>query len=150
MHKSKRVEQMVAAFRGLELDARYLGYFDCFNRERFYEAHEVLEDLWLMDRAGPDGEFYKGLIQLAGAFVHLQKGRVEPCLALMRRAKTNLSRYPATHHQLDLTAVQRLIAEWERRLTQGAAGSPGSWAYPKLHLPPSAGRKQDGKGRRCS
>ena len=81
-HKSGKVAEMVAAFQGRDLDARYLGYFDCFNRELFYEAHDVLEDLWLLDRKGADGDYYKGLIQLAGAFVHLQKGRLKPCIAL--------------------------------------------------------------------
>ena len=59
--------------QGQVLDAHYLGYFACFNRGWFYEAHDVLEELWLANRTGPNYAFYKGLIQLAGAFVHLQK-----------------------------------------------------------------------------
>ena len=43
---------MIESFRGQRLDAHYLGYFDCFNRQLFYEAHDVLEDLWLPDRHG--------------------------------------------------------------------------------------------------
>ena len=68
-HKSARIAVMIESLQGRELDARYLGYFECFNRQLFYEAHDVLEDLWLPDRSGPNGNFYKGLIQLAGAFV---------------------------------------------------------------------------------
>lgn len=64
---------MIESFQGQELDAHYLGFFDWFNRQLFYEAQDVLEDLWLKDKHGVDANVYKGLIQLAGAFVHLQK-----------------------------------------------------------------------------
>ena len=66
---------MAAKYAGHGVDARFAGYFILFNEQKFYEAHDVLEDLWLPDRHGPNGHFYKGLIQLAGAFVHLQIGR---------------------------------------------------------------------------
>src|ERR1700735_5911293 len=103
---------MIESFQGQELDAHYLGYFDCFNRQLFYEAHDVLEDLWLKDRHGADGNFYKGLIQLAGAFVHLQKNRLRPAAALFKLARTNLEKYPRAHEYLDLENVQALIEKW--------------------------------------
>jgi predicted metal-dependent hydrolase len=117
-HKSARIAAMIESFRGHELDAHYLGYFDCFNRQLFYEAHDVLENLWLPDRRGANGNFYKGLIQLAGAFVHLQKNRLRPAAALFKLARTNLEKYPRRHEQLDLTAVLALIADWLQRLEQ--------------------------------
>ncbi len=110
---------MIESFRGQELDAHYLGYFDCFNRQLFYEAHDVLEDLWLADRHGVNGNFYKGLIQLAGAFVHLQKNRLHPSAALFKLAQANLKKYPARHERLDVAAVRALIADWLQRLEQG-------------------------------
>jgi len=118
-HKSARIAAMVETFQGQDLDARYLGYFDCFNRQLFYEAHDVLEDLWLHDRYGPNGNFYKALIQLAGAFVHLQKNRLHPSAALLKLARTNFDQYPARHEQLNLAAVQLLLAGWLTQLEQG-------------------------------
>ena len=50
----------------------------------------------------PNGNFYKGLIQLAGAFVHLQKNRLRPSAALFKLAQANLVQFPAFHEQLDL------------------------------------------------
>jgi uncharacterized protein len=111
-HKSARIAAMIESFQGYELDAHYLGYFDCFNRQLFYEAHDVLEDLWLKDRHGADGNFYKGLIQLAGAFVHLQKNRLRPAAALFKLAQANLEKYPRTHKQLDLKTVHDLAQKW--------------------------------------
>ena len=78
----------------------------------FYEAHEVLEELWLRDKHGPNGAFYKGLIQLAGAFVHLQKNRLRPAAALFELALANLEKYPRRHQRLELAAVRRLIRKW--------------------------------------
>lgn len=118
--KSVRIAVMIEAFQGQELDARYLGYFDCFNRQLFYEAHDVLEDLWLADRHGPNGDFYKGLIQFAGAFVHLQKNRLRPSAALLRLAQANFEKYPARHERLNLAAVQLLAGGWLVQLEKGA------------------------------
>lgn len=98
------------------VDGRYAGYFALFNQQMFYEAHDILEDLWLPDRRGPNGDFYKGLIQLAGAFVHLQKGRLRPSGALFKLAQANFEKYPGVHERLNLAAVQLLIAGWLRRL----------------------------------
>ena len=103
---------MIESFQGQKLDAHYLGYFDCFNRQLFYEAHDVLEDLWLPDRHGANGNFYKGLIQLAGAFVHLQKNRLRPSAALFKLASANLEKYSSPHERLNLVAVRQFIAGW--------------------------------------
>jgi predicted metal-dependent hydrolase len=111
-HKSARIAAMIKSFQGRGLDAHYLGYFDCFNRQLFYEAHDVLEDLWLKDRRGAAGNFYKGLIQLAGAFVHLQKNRLRPAAALFKLALANLEKYPRTYEHLDLQAVLKLAQKW--------------------------------------
>jgi len=111
-HKSARIAAMIESFQGHELDAHYLGYFDCFNRQLFYEAHDVLENLWLPDRQGVNGNFYKGLIQLAGAFVHLQKNRLRPSAALFKLASANLEKYSSPHERLNLVAVRQLIAGW--------------------------------------
>ena len=118
-HKSARIAAMIESFQGQELDAHYFGYFDCFNRQLFYEAHDVLEDLWLPDRHGANGNFYKGLIQLAGAFVHLQKNRLRPSAALFKLAQANLEKYPSPHERLNLGAVQLLITGWLVQLEEG-------------------------------
>ena len=135
-HKSARIAAMIESFQGQELDAHYLGYFDCFNRQLFYEAHDVLEDLLLPDRHGANGNFYKGLIQLAGAFVHLQKNRLRPSAALFKLAQANLAKYPRAHEQLDLNGVQGLIRNWQAQLeSQDFAVNPLTSAnLPRLAL----------------
>jgi predicted metal-dependent hydrolase len=117
--KSGKISELIEQFRGQELSANYLGYFECFNRQLFYEAHDVLEELWLPDRAGSNGDFYKGLIQLAGAFVHLQKNRLKPSAALFKLAQTNLRRYPTNHEKLEVAVVLELIQSWMCELELG-------------------------------
>jgi hypothetical protein len=95
-----------------DLDPRYLGFFDCFNRQLFFEAHEVLEDLWLGERGKSKGLFYKGLIQLAGAFVHVQKKRWKPAVSLFELARKNLLLYSPVYDGLELAPVVELIGEW--------------------------------------
>ena len=122
--KTAKIAKLIASLQGHELDAHYLGYFDCFNRGLFYESHDVLEELWLSDRHGGDGAFYKGLIQFAGAFVHLQKHndlrpRLRPAAALFKLARSNLSGYPARHRRLDVAVVLATIEDWLLRLEAG-------------------------------
>ena len=114
--KSAKIAALIDGYRGQEMDAHYLGYFECFNRTLFYEAHDVLEELWLSNRQGPNYSFYKGLIQLAGAFVHLQKNRLRPSSALFKLAQANLQKYPAVHERLDVAQTLRLIADWLRQI----------------------------------
>jgi uncharacterized protein len=120
--KSKRVAAMVAHHHGRKLDPHYLGYFDCFNRQQFYEAHEVLENLWLNDKRGPNGPFYKGLIQLAGAFVHLQRNHLRPAAALFKLACANFEKYPRNHEHLNMGTACQLARKWLDDLEQTRFG----------------------------
>jgi predicted metal-dependent hydrolase len=114
--KSAKIAGLIERCQGQPHDAHYLGYFECFNQQLFYEAHDVLEELWLGQRHGPNDGFYKGLIQFAGAFVHLQKNRLGPAAALFKLSRKYLAAYPARHEDLDLERVHTLINEWVGKL----------------------------------
>jgi uncharacterized protein len=110
--KSARIAAMFEPHHGQKLSPHYAGYFELFNAGKFYEAHDVLEHIWLKDKHGANGNFYKGLIQLAGAFVHLQKNRLRPAAALLKLARANLENFPRAHEQLNLQTVRALIETW--------------------------------------
>ena len=114
--KSSAIAALIEGCQGRELHAHYLGYFECFNRQLFFEAHDVLEELWLKDRTGSNYSFHKGLIQLAGAFVHLQKNRLRPSAALFKLAETNLKKYPMIHDHLNIEEVLKMIQSWLEQL----------------------------------
>jgi predicted metal-dependent hydrolase len=114
--KRDKLALAVEAFRGQELNPFYLAFFDCFNQQRYYEAHDVLEHLWLEQRQAPNGRFYQGLIQLAGAFVHLQKNRLRPAGALFKAAGAKLQGYPVIHERLNVAEVRTLAEQWLHEL----------------------------------
>lgn len=122
--KSAKIAAMIEGFRGQSRDAHYLGYFACFNEGLYYEAHDVLEEMWLPSRGQAADHFYKGLIQLAGAFVHLQKDRLGPSNALFNLARANLQKYPAHYEALNVAGALSLIAEWQRRLAERPGENP--------------------------
>ena len=136
--KHKHIAELVEQHQGHQLNKHYIGYFHCFNHQLFYEAHEVLEHIWLKDKQGPNGAFYKGLIQLAGAFVHLQKGRPQPAASLFKLAYANLEKYPHPHDQLDITVVLAMIKHWLANLerTRFENNPLTSGNAPKLNLLP--------------
>lgn len=131
--KDKRIAEVTGHFSRGKLDPHFTGFFALFNRQKFFEAHEILEHLWLADKHGPNGNFYKGLIQLAGAFVHLQKNRSQPAAALFKLALVNLEKYPRIHEQLNLETVCGSVRQWledlERTINPLAAADP-----PELRL----------------
>jgi predicted metal-dependent hydrolase len=127
MKKSARMAALVEALpleAGLAPDPCYQGYFRLFNAEEYYEAHDVLEHLWLANgRLDRNFAFYKGLIQVAGAFVHLQKQsarpghakdgrRLRPATRLFGLAVANLAGYGPRHLGLDVDALCALCAEY--------------------------------------
>lgn len=127
---------MAGQFDGGKVNAHYAGYFELFNAQKFYEAHDVLEHIWLPDKYGANGNFYKGLIQLAGAFVHLQKNRLRPSAALFKLAQVNLEKYPQQHEHLDMETVMAMIRRWLAELeSANFERNPLSQdTAPELHL----------------
>jgi predicted metal-dependent hydrolase len=138
VNKHERIAELAREFAGEGVDARYAGYFALFNQQKFYEAHDILEDLWLQDRHGANGNFYKGLIQLAGAFVHLQKKRLQPAAAVFKLARTNLVSYPATHERLSIAGLRDFIDSWLHSLENKTPHETplGVRPNPAIHLLP--------------
>jgi hypothetical protein len=147
MKKGQKIEAFVESLdTGSTHDPCYEGYFICFNEQNYYEAHDVLEHLWLKDR-GPTHQFFKGLIQLAGAFVHLQKQyrrpdhptdgqRLRPAWRLFKLARTNLEPYLPVFLDLDVREVIDLCSKNMLSL-EGANFQSNPWdpvAAPTLAL----------------
>lgn len=120
MKKNDRISILVSqlpagAATGSALDPHYTSYFTCFNARRYYDAHDVLEHLWLQCR-DENALFYKGLIQVAGAFVHLQKQflhplhpkhgrRLRPASRLFQLGAKSLAPFAPHHLHLDVEAL---------------------------------------------
>lgn len=91
-------------------DSRYVGFFERFNRQEYFEAHEVLEGLWL-ETTGERKDFYKGLIQTAVALLKLKQGKTDPAVRLAGRALSHLENYLPEYEGLDVTTPVTLLRE---------------------------------------
>jgi len=85
----------------------YLEFIELFNREKFFEAHEILELRWRQEQ-GEARDYYHGLIQIAATFVHLQKGTPEGGKELLKTAAKYLEKYRPVFMGLDL---EKLLAQ---------------------------------------
>src|SRR5213594_3798282 len=128
MSKRERISRLVAELGGDDVDPGqtdiakhpfYRAFFRCWNEQRYYEAHDVLEQLWLKTDSD-DADFFKGHIQAAGAFVHLQKNfehpshpkhgrRLQPAVRLFQLAEKNLAPYAPVHHAFDVGKFLKLL-----------------------------------------
>lgn len=56
-----------------------------FNNEKFWKCHEVLEVVW-KQAEGDEKKLLNGVILVAAALVHFQKGENEICMNILKRA----------------------------------------------------------------
>jgi hypothetical protein len=91
------------------MDQRLKEFIELFNRKEFFEAHEVLEDLWV-ESEGEEKDFYKGLIQCAVAFVHLDRNNFKGATKLHRTACGYLTHYLPEYAEID---TEHLLEQFE-------------------------------------
>jgi predicted metal-dependent hydrolase len=151
MNKRERISDFV---RSLEPAAGegwaqnyYVAYFQLWNAQKYYEAHDVLEQLWLGENEAELARFYQGLIQAAGAFVHLQKNfqhpshakhsrRLPPATRLFELALRNLEGLPDEFRGFDLCRFRKLLERYRDEIV-AADFQRNPWspdAAPQLNL----------------
>jgi predicted metal-dependent hydrolase len=155
MNKGERISRFV---QSLEADAPktagtsiaahpyYRAFFQCWNEQRYYEAHDVLEQVWLHDPITPeDAQYFKGLIQAAGAFVHLQKQfqhpthpkhgkRLGPAVRLFRLAEKNLAAFGSERHKLDLDRFREMLSQYRTDVESNGTNPWNPKTAPKADL----------------
>ena len=145
MNKGERISRFVAALETGEAKAEsglmadhpyYRAYFRCWNEQRYYEAHDVLEQVWLKSAITPeDAQYFKGLIQAAGAFVHLQKQfehpthpkhgrRLAPAVRLFRLAEKNLAPFGRERHSFDVANFRKMLSRYCEAVEAGGGKNP--------------------------
>ena len=147
--KASKISKLWDGIDARGRDVRYAAYFHHFNREDYYEAHDVLESLWLEEgRQARGAAFYQGLIQLAGAFVHMRKHfehpghrvhqqRLAPAYRLLGLAEKNLAGYGEEWEGIRLEVISKLAKEIKSVLSSGEF-QKNPWSPkqgPRLELP---------------
>ncbi len=103
---------------------------ELLNAQRFYDAHEVLEDVW---RASPPEtkRFYQGLVQIAVAMHHYSRSNLNGARSVHERACRNLAEAPEDFAALDIHGLRTQLAEWQACLQKGAPQPP--WPHIIAH-----------------
>lgn len=106
-------------------DDDYVEFVRLFNEGRYDESHEALLGLW---QRNIGNTFYKGLIQLAGAYQHWASGNAFWAEDLFASAHNLLEEYAPRYQGIDveaLLATIRACNEVARRAQDGAPGEAG-------------------------
>lgn len=91
-------------------------FAECWNSERFFDAHETLEPRWI---AGRDRGL-RGLIQMAAAFHHLQRGNLVGARTTLQRAIARLTDPENAPCAID----QEKLALYAARVVQALGKTP--------------------------
>jgi predicted metal-dependent hydrolase len=103
----------------------------CFHSGAFFEAHERWESVWVAAQE-PEKTFLQGLIQVAAAFHHFQRGNCAGTISLLRSALCRLDRYPEVFASVVVSPLRVAIRSWLEALE----GAPQSLRppFPQLQL----------------
>jgi hypothetical protein len=106
---------------------------ELFNAQRFWDAHEAWEEPWL-ESTGEWRQFLQGLIQLAAAYVHVQRGTYSGGVRLFDAALRRLEPFPPGYAGVDRAAAVAAAVEHRARIARGEGIDPGE--LPKLRYNP--------------
>lgn len=112
----------------MDLDSLHRG-IALFNRDDYFEAHEVLEDVWRA--AAPEQkQFLQGLVQIAVALHHYSRANLAGAGSVLRRAIGNLSQPCPLAANFDLPTLLSALDE-----VQGAIGSGEAYtSAPRIRI----------------
>ncbi len=89
-----------------------------FNSQQFWHAHEAWERIWLT-ATGPHKRFLQGLIQLAAAYHHVQRGTFSGGVRLFDAAAEKLLPFPVGYSGIDRTEAVTAAAVHREKIARG-------------------------------
>ncbi|MCI0417041.1 DUF309 domain-containing protein [bacterium] len=101
-------------------DPRLTEFIRLFNERKFFESHEILEELWL-ECVDDQKEFYRGLIQCAVALAHWQRNNRTGARQVGSRALATLRRFGKERERI---LVEKLVEDCENFLTSQESDFP--------------------------
>ncbi|HET7706339.1 MAG TPA: DUF309 domain-containing protein [Thermoanaerobaculia bacterium] len=106
-----------------------------FNAHEFWEAHEAWEEIWLAAESDVE-QYLQGLIQLAAAYHHMQRGTLRGGVRLFDASLRRLAAFPAGHCGIDRSDAEdaaRKHREWAASvLARNAKETLKPHDYPRL------------------
>jgi hypothetical protein len=96
--------------RHMEKDDAIERAVELFNDEKYWGAHEALEDVW-KGASGSEKSILNGIILVAAAFVHDEKDEPEIALSILQRARKKLEGTGGNYHGIDIDRIAELISK---------------------------------------
>ena len=120
------------------MDEAFLEGIRLFNSKRFFDCHEALEALWLKS-AGEEKVLLHGLIQIAAAFHHHQRGNPVGSRSLLEKGWKKLAGFGARRRGIDLNTLRSQLEDWRGYMARQAeaAGTSQLTAPPLPRIEPS-------------
>ncbi len=105
------------------MDARFALGIELLNGERYYQAHDVLEEVWreVRDDSRP---FYQGIVQIAIAMHHFSTGNLLGARSVLEKSRANLADYPAEYGGIDLRDTREQLQRWHSAMGEGGPYPP--------------------------
>jgi uncharacterized protein len=94
----------------------YIQFFKHYHQGEYWEAHEVLEELWQQDRTN---DFYHGLIQIAAIMHQLNRGKVRGARKLSETAIGYLTPYQPEYEGVSVANILLWLQLSLRKLPEG-------------------------------
>jgi hypothetical protein len=116
-----------------EEDPRFAQAVALFNAAEWYEAHDVFEELW-HETAEPERRTLQGILQVAVAQLHLQRGNTRGATILFGEALGRLLRPGTPDLGLNLEDLCLCVRKRLEILQQD--GDPECTTVPSLHPNP--------------
>ena len=101
----------------------------CYESREFFLAHEHWEGVWLAC-TGREKAFLQGMIQIAAAFHHLQRGNPIGCASLLRAALRRLDPLPSPFGGVETEPLRSDVRAWLAALDRHQS-SP-ALPYPRI------------------
>jgi predicted metal-dependent hydrolase len=98
-------QEVLAADCAGELSALARQGIELFNRHDFFEAHEVLEHAW-NDETGPVRELYRGILQVAVAYLQIERRNYNGALKMFLRLRQWLDPLPDACRGVDVAQLR--------------------------------------------
>src|SRR5205809_990595 len=103
-----------------------------FNSQKFFEAHEALEEVWLKTE-GRQKFILHGLIQVAAAFHHHTKGNLAGFHSLLGKGLSKLDQFGDSMEGIDLEELRKQLHHWrDGPDARPVAGNARRLLYPHI------------------
>ncbi|MEW6605583.1 MAG: DUF309 domain-containing protein [Thermoproteota archaeon] len=96
--------------RHMEKDEAITRAVELFNDEKYWSAHEALEEIW-KEASGGEKSILNGMILIAAAFVHDEKDEPEICLSILQRARKKLEGTGGKYHGIDVDRIADQVSK---------------------------------------